>query len=95
MRHINVHVGDSPFPVHPFSVGCATAAPPPRRPRRLQPPCVLAYSTFPAMHYEFYILQTAPLSPATRDPSSSQGIIGVDAAGSLRWQTRFVNPSPD
>lgn len=72
MRHINVHVGDSPLPLHPLFCWCAAAAaaarpPPPATP---PPPCVLAYSTFAAMHYEFYILQTAPLSHATRDPSS-------------------------
>lgn len=29
MRHINVHVGDSPLPLHPFSVAAAAAPPPP------------------------------------------------------------------
>lgn len=32
MRHINVHVGDSPLPLHPFSVAAAAAPPPPPPP---------------------------------------------------------------
>ena len=38
-------------------------------PSSFLPPHVSAYSTFAAMHYEFYILQTASLSTETRDPS--------------------------
>lgn len=73
MRHITVHGSRTPYsqpthrttlcPPHHFCCCrrcCAADG---------TTPYVSAYSTFAAMYYEFYILQTAPLSSTTRDPS--------------------------
>lgn len=62
--------------IPPTSLFCTTTPFPaplpsslPYRPLPLAPSHVSAYSAFAAMHYEFYILQTASLSAETRDSS--------------------------
>jgi len=53
-------------------------------------PYVSAYSTFAAMYYEFYILQTAPLSSTTRDPSRYSETRdkgrGVGVCARVKWK---------
>lgn len=75
MRHITVHGSRAP-PTLSTHLYRATLCPPRHFCCRRRccaangtTPYVSAYSTFAAMYYEFYILQTAPLSSATRDPS--------------------------